>query len=128
MIRHAVRRLLWTIPTLVGVSIVSFLLLSFVPDPTDDPVIASTLSAADLARIRRERFVDLPRFVNVLPRDVRARADAAVRAIAAESSDAEAARRELARLGGAAFPHVLPVLDALAPEPRERVAIALAPV
>lgn len=128
MIRHAVRRLLWTLPTLVGVSIISFLLLSFVPDPTSDPTLASTQSSEEIERIRRERFVDLPRFVNVIPRDVRARADAALRTVAANEPDAAAAARELARLGGAALPHVLPVFDALAPEPRERVAVALAPV
>lgn len=128
MIRHAVRRLLWTLPTLVGVSLVTFLLLSFVPDPTDDPRLASTLRPDEIARIRRERFVDLPRFVNVVPRDVRARADEALRAVATDGPSADAARRELGRLGGAALPHVLPVLDTLAPEPRERVAVALAPV
>jgi ABC-type dipeptide/oligopeptide/nickel transport system permease component len=128
LIRHAVRRLLWTIPTLVGVSLVSFLLLSFVPDPTDDPLIAAALTEDDLVRIRRERFLDLPRFLNLSPRDVRARADEAIRAIAEDSPDSARAREDLARLGGAALPHVLPRLDSLGPEPRARVAVALAPV
>src|SRR4051812_32754417 len=101
MIRHGVRRLLWTLPTLVGISLISFLLLSFVPDPTDDPRMASAWSPDEIARIRRERFADLPRFVNVVPRDVRARADAALRAIATDDPSADTARKELARLGGA---------------------------
>ncbi|WP_438019264.1 ABC transporter permease subunit [Sorangium sp. So ce315] len=127
MLRHALRRLLWTLPTLVGVSLLTFFVLSFVPDPTDDPLLASSLSSAELARLRRERFLDLPRFVNLDPRDVRLRALEATRAIAAGGDGAAAAADELRRLGGAALPHILP-LDALAPEPRTRVALALAPV
>lgn len=128
MLRHALRRILWTIPTLIGVSFVTFLFLSYVPDATDDPKIAAELGPARVATIRRERFVDLPRFVNPAPRDVRARADEAVRVIAAGGEDADAARAELVRLGGAALPHVLAELDALPPEPRTRVALALAPI
>ncbi|WP_437838028.1 ABC transporter permease [Sorangium sp. So ce1153] len=127
MLRHALRRLLWTLPTLVGVSLLTFFVLSFVPDPTDDPLLASSLSSAELARLRRERFLDLPRFINLEPRDVRLRALDAARAIAEDGDDAAAAADELRRLGGAALPHILP-LDALAPEPRTRVALALAPV
>lgn len=128
MLRHAVRRLLWTIPALIGVSILSFWFLSYVPDLTDDPAFAAQMPPDEIVRLRRERFVDLPRFLNFNPRDVRTRATAAVKTIAEGGEGAPAAERELARLGGAALPHVLPVLDALAPEPRERVAVALAPV
>jgi ABC-type dipeptide/oligopeptide/nickel transport system permease component len=128
MLRHALRRLLWTIPTLVGVSLVCFLFLSFVPDITDDPDLAASLTAEELAEKRRERFLDLPRFLNFSPVDVRARATEAMAEVANAGEDAEPAARELARLGGAALPYVLPALDALAPEPRGRVALALAPV
>ncbi|AUX21366.1 uncharacterized protein SOCEGT47_018480 [Sorangium cellulosum] len=128
MLRHALRRLLWTLPTLLGVSLLTFFVLSFVPDPTDDPLLATSLSSAELARLRRERFLDLPRFLNMKPRDVRLRALAAAQAIAAGGEDAAAAAAELRRLGGAALPHLLPALDGFAPEPRTRVALALAPV
>jgi ABC-type dipeptide/oligopeptide/nickel transport system permease component len=133
MLRHALRRILWTLPTLFGVSVLSFLVLSLVPDPADDPRVAATLTHAELARLRRGRFLDLPRFVNPAPRDVRVRALEAAQAIAAggEGAAADGAERaagELRRLGGAALPHVLPALDELAPEPRARVALALAPV
>jgi ABC-type dipeptide/oligopeptide/nickel transport system permease component len=126
MFRHALRRLLWTIPTLIGVSLVTFLFLSYVPDPTDDP--ATDLAPAERVRLRRERFLDLPRFLNTSPEDVRVRAMLAVRAIVEGGPEEAAGRVELSRLGGAALPHVLPSLDALAPEPRARVALALAPV
>lgn len=128
LLRHALRRLMWTVPTLLGVSLLAFLLLSLVPDPTDDPRVAGAMAPAELEAHRRERFLDRPRFVDVAPRDVRARAMAAVEAIAKGGAAAEPARRELARLGGAALPHVLPGLDALAPEPRARVASALGPL
>lgn len=128
LLLHAVRRALWLVPTLVGVSILAFLFLSYVPDPTLDARVAAQLGEARVAELRRERFLDLPRFFNLAPLDAAARADAAVKAIAAGGPDAEAARRELVRLGGAALPHVLPRLDALDQGPRAKVALALAPV
>jgi ABC-type dipeptide/oligopeptide/nickel transport system permease component len=128
MLRHALRRLLWTLPTLVGISVIAFLVLSFVPDPTDDPTLRARLHPAELSHLRRQRALDLPRFVNVAPRDVRQRAAQAMAALADGSDRADAARAELVRLGGAALPHVLPALDALAPDPRARVAAALGPV
>lgn len=128
MLRHAIRRLLWTLPTLLGISVLAFLLLSLVPDPTDSPTVQATMSPHDLAKRRRERFLDRPRFIDPAPTDVRLRATAAVAAIADDGPLAEEARHELARLGGAALPHVLPGLDALGPEPRTRVALALAPI
>ncbi len=42
--------------------------------------------------------------------------------------DAEDGRRELVRLGGAALPFVLPRLDSLAPDKRQELAVALAPI
>ncbi|AKT39404.1 ABC transporter permease [Chondromyces crocatus] len=128
MLRHALRRLLWTLPTLFAVSVVTFLVLSFVPDPVDDPRFTAALSRADRERMRRERYLDLPRFINPNPRDVRTRAMEAVREIAAGGDQAARAAATLQRLGGAALPHVLPALDTLAPEPRTEVALALAPV
>src|SRR5262245_21948721 len=128
MLGHALRRLLWIIPALIGVSIITFLFLSYVPDPTDEPEAAELHAPAELARLRRERFLDLPRFLNPAPRDVRSRAPALVAAVVEDTPDAAAAREELVRLGGAALPHVLPRLDALSPERRVRVALALAPV
>jgi len=128
LLRHALRRLLWTLPTLVGISLVTFLFLSYVPDPADDPVMGASFTLAEIDTLRRERHLDLPRFLNLQPVDVRARAEQAVSAIVDGGSSAGEARRELARLGGAALPHVLPRLDALAPGPRAEVAIALAPI
>jgi ABC-type dipeptide/oligopeptide/nickel transport system permease component len=128
MLAHALGRLLWTIPTLIAVSFVTFFFLSYVPDPTDDPQLAGRVDAAELGRMRRERFLDLPRFVNLAPNDVRARAAEAMMAIQRGGPEADLGRKELVRLGGAALPFVLPGLDALEPDRRVDVALALAPV
>ncbi len=128
MLRHALRRLLWTLPTLIGISLITFFLLSFVPDPTDDPTFAASLPREELAHLRRARFLDLPRFANVSPVDVRIRTAGAVRAVAGDDENAEEGRRELQRLGGAALPYVLPRFDSLPPEQRARLALSLAPI
>lgn len=127
MLRHALRWLLWILPTLVVVSFAAFLFLSYVPDPTDDPT--QSFEPAERERIRREKFLDLPRFLNFAPLDVRARTTAAVTAVLDDDpTTSEQGRHELVRLGGAALPHVLPQLDTLSPEPRKKVTIALAPI
>jgi peptide/nickel transport system permease protein len=127
MLAHALRRLLWTIPALIGVSIVTFLFLSYVPDPTDDPAFAARAPRVEIDRLRRERFLDLPRFVNLAPGDVRTRVEAAVQSID-RGGDIADARRELARLGGAALPFAIPSFDALATEKRKDLALSLAPI
>jgi ABC-type dipeptide/oligopeptide/nickel transport system permease component len=122
MLRYALRRVLWAIPTLFGISFVLFLVTTLAPDPAptgDDP-------AAEEAR--RSRFADLPRFFNMDPQDVTSRAKSAVLHIAADDAERLRAEHELQRLGGAALPTVLPALEALPPEPRGRLAVALAPV
>ncbi len=73
-------------------------------------------------------FAALPLFFNRQPTGVRERSEAAMRAIARGGANAQAATAELARLGGAALPYVLPALDSLDPDSRTRVALALTPV
>jgi ABC-type dipeptide/oligopeptide/nickel transport system permease component len=128
MLRHALRRLLWIVPILIGVTLASFALLSYLPDPADDPALLGTLTAEQLASLRRTRFLDLPRFFNQKPLDVAGRVEQALLRIGSDDARAEQARAELVRLGGAALPHLLPRLDALPPAARARVAVALAPV
>ncbi len=128
MLSLFIRRLLWTIPTLAAVSFVTFLVLSYVPDASERGPRALVFDRDQDERHRRERFLDLPRFVNPTPRDARARATAAVEQIGRGGADADDGGRELARLGGAALPHVLPTLGDLPAERRTAVAVALAPV
>lgn len=136
MLRYVVRRLLIALTTLVGISVVVFLVTTIVPDPLSLQVQEN----AALRRIdpqaydafdeqRRERFLDLPRFVNARPGDVRTIVDECVLHLGTKD-DPEAAywSARLARVGSAAFPYLLPGLDRMPPEARGRIAIALAPV
>jgi len=119
--RHALRRILWIVPTLFVISVAVFWFLSatlgsgplHAPDDDDHEAFGAHRA---------------PRFLNTRPTSVRERAQAAMHSIASDDESATAARRELARLGGAALPHVLPELDSLEPRGRSRVALALAPV
>jgi peptide/nickel transport system permease protein len=122
MLRHALRRLLWIVPILIGVTLASFALLSYVPDPADDPAVIASLRADEVTELRRSRFLDLPRFFNEHPVDVVGRVDDALAHLGADDDKA------LVRLGGAALPYLLPRLDALDPAARARVAVALLPV
>jgi ABC-type dipeptide/oligopeptide/nickel transport system permease component len=126
MLRYALRRLLWSIPTLLATSLVLFLVTTLAPEPpppTDpDPAAFDVYQQA-----RRARFLDLPSFFNSAPQDVASRARDALAHIAA-GDEAEEHARTLRHLGGAALPYVLPRLEALAPEARRRLAVALAPV
>src|SRR5712671_1228145 len=128
MLRHALRRLLWIVPILIGVTLTSFALLSYVPDPAEDPAVAATLGSEHALELRRSRFLDLPRFFNEHPADVVARVDEALTHLAADDPWGDAARATLVRLGGAALPHLLPRLDGLDPDARARVAVALSPI
>jgi ABC-type dipeptide/oligopeptide/nickel transport system permease component len=123
MLRYALRRVLWAVPTLLATSLVLFFVTTLVPAP---PMPADDDAAAIEAY--RVRFLDLPRFVNTDPPDVRSRARAALAHVAAGDGKRDAASAELLRLGGAALPYVLPQLQALPPEQRLRVAGSLAPL
>jgi peptide/nickel transport system permease protein len=138
MLRYALRRILWAIPTLVGISLIVFFLTTLIPDPVrraapTTPSTPSTGQARDPADVhleeaRRARFLDLPRFFNANPLDVSARAEECVVHIAADDAERADSARRLTELGGAALPHVLPALESLPPEARGRVALALTPL
>jgi ABC-type dipeptide/oligopeptide/nickel transport system permease component len=128
MLRHALRRLLWIVPILIGVTLTSFALLSYAPDPANDPALLSTLTDEQATELWRSRFLDLPRFFNDRPVDVAKRAADALTHLAAGDEQATAAAAILVRLGGAALPYALPRLDALDPVARARVAVALSPI
>jgi ABC-type dipeptide/oligopeptide/nickel transport system permease component len=130
MLAFALRRAVWAIPTLFGVSLVVFVLTTLLPDPVPDqggsPAdVAYRLRADDL---RRARFLDLPRFLNVEPHDVRARVDQCVLHILHDDVDAAVCEIRLRQIGGAGLPYLLPHLDNLPPGPRGRIALALAPI
>lgn len=135
MLRYALRRLLLTVPTLIGISLVVFLVTTLVPDPVTKNLQARVdLTTTDPAAYdaledeRRERFLDLPRFFNPQPRDVRAIVAECTNHIAKNDAQAKLAVYRLGKIGGAALPYLLPDLEKLPPAARGRVAVALAPI
>jgi ABC-type dipeptide/oligopeptide/nickel transport system permease component len=131
MLRFAFRRVLWSIPTLLATSLLLFFVTTLAPDPASPLSVEEARTPATDPRVeaaRRARFLDLPRFINRDPQDVRSRAREAVQHVAADDALHEVSARRLRELGGAALPYVLPELEALSPEVRGRVAVALAPV
>jgi peptide/nickel transport system permease protein len=135
MLRYTIRRILWAIPTIFGISIVAFLVTTLIPAPPRLPLselndaLARNPAAYDAyVESRRAGAFDLPVFVNDSPRDVRAIVSDCVDHLARNDSSARIAAHDLAKVGGAAFPYLLPTLDRLEPAARERVAVALLPV
>jgi peptide/nickel transport system permease protein len=134
MLRFALRRVLWSIPTLVATSLFLFLVVTtLAPAPIGPAGTApDDEGALRVEEARRSQFFDLPRFVNADPRDVRSNARDALAHLAADGPGQEDQRKEgarsLQRLGGAALPYVLPLFDSLSPDARGRAAVALAPV
>jgi peptide/nickel transport system permease protein len=135
MLRYTIRRILWAIPTIFGISIVAFLVTTLIPVPP--PLSTSDLASALLRdpssydayiEQRRSLALDLATFVNDSPRDVRSIVAECVAHLAQNDHHATLAAHDLAKVGGAAFPYLLPTLDRLAPDARKRVALALLPV
>jgi peptide/nickel transport system permease protein len=130
MFAFALRRAIWAIPTLFGVSLVVFMLTTLLPDPKAEEGVSADEVGVRLKvdDLRRARFLDLPRFMNVEPHDVRTRVDDCVTHIVAADDDALLCEKRLVQIGGAGLPFLLPRLDNVAPGPRGRIALALAPV
>jgi ABC-type dipeptide/oligopeptide/nickel transport system permease component len=120
MFRHVIRQLLWALPKLFATSLFLFFVTTLAPPQHG--------GQAGASEALRSRPADLPGFFNLYPNDVRTRSLEALTHVAEHDAQSDAAARELCRLGGAALPVVLPRLETLAPEPRGRVATALAPV
>ncbi|HLK36014.1 MAG TPA: ABC transporter permease [Polyangiaceae bacterium] len=131
MLRYALRRALWSVPTLLATSLFLFFVTTLAPDPAapkSDEEAMNPATDPQIEEARRARFLDLPRFFNPDARDVRSRAADALRHVAASDARRDVGVRELRRLGGAALPYVLPELETLPPDERGRVAVALAPL
>ncbi len=105
--RRAVRRLTWILLSFGLMTVLAFGLLSRL--------------------IPEHRNASLPLYFNLEPRNVRDLSLAAFERLKRDPASASAAA-ELSRLGGAALPFVLPELEKLEPELRERVALTMTPI
>jgi ABC-type dipeptide/oligopeptide/nickel transport system permease component len=128
MIAYAIRRILWAIPTLFGISLVVFFLTTLIEVPPIDYDFSDPDSVLDSEDRARARFLDLPRFFNAQPEDVRTRTDEMLAHLVANDQQADLAAHRLVRAGGAALPFVMPQLERMPASARSRVALALAPV
>jgi ABC-type dipeptide/oligopeptide/nickel transport system permease subunit len=109
-VRRAFARLLGVVLTLALTSVVAM----------------AAFTALSRGATRASVRAPLPLYFNAAPRNVHDLARTAVQRL--KLGPDEAAAQELARLGGAALPHVLPYFDALSSSARGRVALALTPV
>ncbi len=130
MLAFALRRAIWALPTLFGVSLVVFLLTTLLPDPEAEsaPPPGDVAERFRVDELRRARFLDLPRLVNVSPNDVRTKVEECVAHVVADDEDSVFCELRLAQIGGAALPYLLPNLDNIPPAERGRIALALAPI
>lgn len=131
MLGSLLRRLLWAVPTLFGVSLVCFFLTTLLPEAEATRYAEREVDPARrsaLEDLRRNRFLDLPTFFNAQPDDVQTKTPRLVQSIATQDANAGYSARRLQELGGAALPYFLPNFSRLDLESRTRVALALAPV
>lgn len=113
-LRRAIRRFLRILLALAAVSILAFWGMAQLGPHTEG--------------FAHNPFRQRPLFVNLDPQGVADLAREAVRSVATRDARSGPSAQTLARLGGAALPHVLPKLDTLDPNGRARVALALNPI
>ncbi len=126
MFRFVARRTFATIPTLVGISLVTFVLLNLTMGPPTVGV-GPLLSAAvgQTARDREHYYgYHLPLFLNFDIDDARSFAASELDRLS-DPRRAPGARRAIARVGGAWLPYIIASLDDLGPEARREALVAL---
>ena len=109
------RRLVGMVPTLFGITLVTFALIQLAPG---DPVVmeleggmrAGTVSTRVVEDFRHAFFLDLPLLVNLNPMDIERRVDALV-ADLGHDERRTAARDRLVEVGGAALPYLIPRIE-----------------
>ncbi len=121
MIRYVLRRFLATVPTLVGISLVTFVILNLSMATTGamDPAVAGAATAR-----MRLLGMHLPLFLNFSIEDARSRAESEIARLKNDVEEAEA-RRTIAKAGGAWLPHIIPLLPKISEIQQERALLAL---
>jgi peptide/nickel transport system permease protein len=116
MIRFALRRALAMIPTVIGISLVTFAIVNLAMDDPDAGEAwaagAPALDAAAAEDLGRAFGLHLPLFLNLDIEDVRSRAERDIAGLGRDESRPRAVR-SLIGTGGAALPYLLPVLSNL---------------
>jgi peptide/nickel transport system permease protein len=128
------RRLIWRrifgmVPTLFGITLVTFALVKLAPgDPVtlelEGGMRAGSVSHRVVDDFRHAFFLDLPLLINLEPVDVRRRVDRLVTKLG-HAREREDAIAELVQVGGAAIPYLAPRIEGTTGEMREGVLEAL---
>jgi peptide/nickel transport system permease protein len=128
MVRYTLRRLLLTIPTLIGISVVTFILIHLAPGSPVSTEMSMGPAASDveeeLKEYSRAYFLHLPLFFNFSVQDARKDAETYIRALK-DPDKRDFVRRQLIYRGGAVLPYVLPRIADLRPDERAVVIEAL---
>jgi peptide/nickel transport system permease protein len=107
VLRYVARRLLLAIPTLVGISIVTFLVIHLAPGEPGTPDSPRPVTREVIEAQRRAFFLDLPLFVNLHVEDRRYLYARLIDEVSAGDADKRGARAdEIARRGTVAVPYL----------------------
>ncbi|MBN2717710.1 MAG: ABC transporter permease subunit [Deltaproteobacteria bacterium] len=115
MIRYVIKRLVMLVPTILGISLVTFVLINLAVDNPDTAGTATTGSAMgrDTAEeLGRAYGLHLPLFVNFYIEDVRTRTRQSIQDLG-NPLRRQTEVRSLSRIGGAVLPYLLPELGKL---------------
>ena len=129
MIRFLVRRLATLLPSVFGISLVTFVLVNLAmgnPDAADSGVVSATgtLDRETAQELGRAYGLHLPLFINFSIEDARTRAKRDIRRLADPARKGQAVR-SLAGSGGAALPYLAAALSDLEGEQKAAAPSAL---
>jgi len=128
MIRYVVRRVIFTIPVVFGISIVTFILVHLAPGTPGAARISTSPSSQgideEVMEFSRSYFLHLPLFLNFNIQDAKKDAKEIISALKNEMRR-DWVRRQISYRGGAILPYIIPVLDSLSAQEQEVVINAL---
>jgi len=129
VIRFVIRRLAALIPTVIGISLVTFVLVNLAMTSAETSFAGGEAGVSAIDRetaeeIGRTYGLHLPLFLNPMIEDVRTRTEQNLELLASEETRGRAIR-DLSRTGGAVLPYLIPALGGLKGASREAALDAL---
>lgn len=130
MIGYILKRLGMLLPTIFGISLVTFILINLAvetPDIAGTDTTGSAMDAETAEELGRAYGLHLPLFVNFSIKDVRARTTGRIEELS-DRFKRKTAIRSLYRIGAAALPYLLPQIDQMKKETQVAALEALAAI
>jgi peptide/nickel transport system permease protein len=130
VIGYIIKRLIMLVPTIVGISLVTFVLINLAvdnPDTGGTDISGSAMDSETAEELGRAYGLHLPLFVNFSIQDVRNRTLRSLEQLHNPIRQ-NAAVRSLSQIGGAVLPYLLPEIDRLEPSARNAALKALATI